>query len=117
MHGTEETEQAKAAAVALFGGGGLDDLSASTLASALREAGSVRLARSDGLPPMVDLLVETGLCKSKGEARRTVSEGGAYLNNDRVSDPEHAPTETDLVGGSWLVVRRGKKNIAGVEIV
>jgi tyrosyl-tRNA synthetase len=117
VHGAEETEQAKAAAAALFGGGGLDGLSASTLASALHEAGSVRLSRSDGMPSMVDLLVETGLCKSKGEARRTVSEGGAYLNNERVGDPDHAPAETDLVGGSWLVVRRGKKNIAGVELV
>jgi tyrosyl-tRNA synthetase len=117
VHGAGETEQAKAAAAALFGGGGLDGLSASTLASALHEAGSVRLSRSDGMPSMVDLLVETGLCKSKGEARRTVSEGGAYLNNERVGDPDHTPAESDLVGGSWLVVRRGKKNIAGVEIV
>ena len=117
VHGAEETEQAKAAAAALFGGGGLDGLSESTLASALREAGSVRLSRADGMPTLVDLLVETGLCKSKGEARRTVSEGGAYLNNERVGDPDHKPDEGDLVGGTWLVVRRGKKNIAGVELV
>ncbi len=117
VHGADETEQAKAAAAALFGGGGLDGLSESTLASALREAGSVRLSRADGMPTLVDLLVETGLCKSKGEARRTVSEGGAYLNNERVGDPDHQPDEGDLVGGTWLVVRRGKKNIAGVELV
>ncbi|HET6652009.1 MAG TPA: tyrosine--tRNA ligase [Nocardioides sp.] len=117
VHGDEETEQAKAAAAALFGGGGLDGLSVPTLASALHEAGSVRLARSDGMPTMVDLLVETGLCKSKGEARRTVSEGGAYLNNERVGDPDHTPGESDLLGGSWLVVRRGKKHLAGVELV
>ena len=66
---------------------------------------------------MVDLLVATGLCKSKGEARRAVAEGGAYVNNERVTDPEHRPGEADLVGGSWLVVRRGKKNIAGVAYV
>jgi tyrosyl-tRNA synthetase len=117
VHGADETEQAKAAAAALFGGGGLEGLSVSTLASALREAGSVRLSRSDGMPTVVDLLVETGLCKSKGDARRTVSEGGAYLNNQRVGDPDHQPHERDLVGGTWLVVRRGKKNIAGVELV
>ena len=65
----------------------------------------------------MDLLVETGLCKSKGEARRTVAEGGAYLNNERVEDPDHVPGDSDLLGGSWLVVRRGKKNLAGVEVV
>ena len=61
-------------------------------------------------------MVEAGLAKSKGEARRTVSEGGAYLNNERVEDPEFEPTEADLLGGAWLVLRRGKKTIAGVEV-
>ena len=65
---------------------------------------------------MVDLLVETGLAKSKGEARRTISEGGAYLNNVRVEDPEAQPATSDLIGGSWLVLRRGKKQFAGVEV-
>ena len=65
------------------------------------------------MPTVVDLLVETGLAKSKGEARRTVGEGGAYLNNVRVEDPEQAPGRDDLIGGAWLVLRRGKKNFAG----
>ncbi len=65
---------------------------------------------------MVDLLVETGLVKSKGEARRTISEGGAYLNNERITDAEHVPDDGDLIDGSWLVLRRGKKNLAGVEM-
>jgi tyrosyl-tRNA synthetase len=117
VHGAGETEQAKAAAAALFGGGELTGLAPSTLASALREAGSVQVSRSDGLPTIVDLLVETGLCKSKGDARRTVSEGGAYVNNERVGDPDHVPGDSALIGGSWLVVRRGKKNLAGVEVV
>ena len=58
----------------------------------------------------------TGLAKSKGEARRTVAEGGAYLNNVRVEDPELLPDASDLVAGSWLVLRRGKKKFAGVEV-
>ena len=57
-----------------------------------------------------------GLAKSRGEARRTIAEGGAYLNNQRVEDPELVPTASDLVGGSWLVLRRGKKTFAGVEV-
>jgi len=115
VHGAEETEQAKAAAAALFGGGDLHALSVSTLAAALSEAGSASVKR-DELPSVVDLFVEAGLAKSKGEARRTVSEGGAYLNNVRIEDPELVPTEGDLLGGSWLVLRRGKKNFAGVEV-
>ena len=65
---------------------------------------------------MVDLLVATGLAKSKGEARRTIAEGGAYLNNERVQDPEQVPASDALIGGTWLVLRRGKKNFAGVEV-
>jgi tyrosyl-tRNA synthetase len=60
--------------------------------------------------------VEAGLVKSKGEARRTISEGGAYLNNERITDVEHVPDDDDLIAGSWLVLRRGKKNLAGVEM-
>src|SRR5215213_10655263 len=83
------------------------------LEAALREAGA---ASVPSLRPVVDLLVETGLAKSKGEARRTISEGGAYLNNVRVEDPEAEPESGDLIGGSWLVLRRGKKSFAGVEV-
>lgn len=113
VHGEAETQHAKAAAAALFGGGDLRQLSAATLASALREAGSTTAAPGT---PYVDLLVATGLAKSKGEARRTVNEGGAYLNNERVTDPDLVPGGDDLVAGSWLVLRRGKKHLAGVEI-
>ena len=117
VHGAEETERAKAAAAALFAGGDLAALDAGTLTAALREAGAAQVARDDGgLPTVVDLLVDSGLCKSKGEARRTVSEGGAYVNNERVADADWRPTEEHLLGGSWLVLRRGKKHLAGVEV-
>ncbi|MFP5252965.1 MAG: tyrosine--tRNA ligase [Actinomycetes bacterium] len=116
VHGAEETARAKAAAAALFGGGDLAGLDPGTLGAALREAGSVEVSRADGIPDVVELLVVSGLCASKGEARRTVNEGGAYLNNERVSDPEQRPQESDLLGGAWLVLRRGKKKIAGVEV-
>jgi tyrosyl-tRNA synthetase len=113
VHGAQETAHAKAAAAALFGGGDLHGLSPTTLAAALREAGS---ASVPALIPVVDLLVQTGLAKSRGEARRTITEGGAYLNNVRVEDPEATPEPSDLIGGSWLVLRRGKKSFAGVEV-
>jgi tyrosyl-tRNA synthetase len=114
VHGEHETEQAKAAAAALFGGGDLHAIDVATLGAALREAGSTQV--SGQLPGMVDLMVDSGLAKSRGEARRTIGEGGAYLNNVRVEDPELVPGPEDLLGGSWLVLRRGKKNFAGVEV-
>jgi tyrosyl-tRNA synthetase len=113
VHGEAETRHAKAAAAALFGTGDLRELSPDTLAAALREAGSTKAGHGT---PYVDLLVETGLVKSKGEARRTINEGGAYLNNERVTDPDLVPGDDDLIAGGWLVLRRGKKHLAGVEV-
>jgi tyrosyl-tRNA synthetase len=117
VHGVEETDQAKAAAAALFGGGDLAALSGRTLAAALSEAGVVTVPASDGLPSLVDLLVTSGLAASRNEARRAVGEGGAYLNNVRVQDAEAAVTREDLLADRWLVLRRGKKRFAGVEVV
>ncbi|MEJ7795636.1 MAG: tyrosine--tRNA ligase [Nocardioides sp.] len=115
VHGEQETQQAKAAAAALFGSGDLHELSTSTLGAALREAGAAQVRGE--LPGVVDLLVEAGLVKSKGEARRTIGEGGAYLNNVRVEDPDLVPGDGDLIDGEWLVLRRGKKNFAGVQVL
>jgi len=113
VHGRGETEKIKAAAAALFGGGDLRQLSTPTLAAALREAGATRV---QAIGSIVELMVASGLSKSNGDARRTISEGGAYLNNERVEDPELVPAEADLIGGAWLVLRRGKKTLAGVEV-
>ena len=113
VHGVEETEHAQAAAAALFGGGDLRELRGETLAAALREAGAVRAVKGT---PVVDLLVETGLAKSKGDARRTIAEGGAYLNNERIADVDLVPGDDDVLAMRWLVLRRGKKNLAGVEL-
>jgi tyrosyl-tRNA synthetase len=117
VHGETETRRIQDASAALFGGGTLRELDGPTLAAALREAGSTEIKAADGIPGILDLFVASGLSKSKGDARRTVGEGGAYLNNERVEDPDLVPTEADLLGGSWLVLRRGKKNLAGVELV
>jgi tyrosyl-tRNA synthetase len=114
VHGAEETGHVQAAAAALFGGGDLTAISASALGAALREAGAATV--SGEIPSYVDLMVEAGLAKSRGDARRTIAEGGAYLNNQRVEDPELVPTSSDLVSGTWLVLRRGKKTFAGVEV-
>jgi len=113
VHGSAETEQARTAAAALFGSGDLRELGPATLAAALREAGVVTAPPGTAI---VDLLAETGLVRSKGEARRTIGEGGAYLNNQRISDPDYVPRGADLLHGSWLVLRRGKKSLAGVQV-
>jgi tyrosyl-tRNA synthetase len=116
VHGAEETERIKAASAALFGGGELRDVGWSTLHAALATARELVTVGADAVPTIVDLFVDTGLVQSKGEARRTVAEGGAYLNNERVDDPDYVPTDADLIEDRLLVLRRGKKNFAGVEV-
>ena len=115
VHGEHETAQVIAASQALFGRGDLSSLDASTLDAAMAEAptGSAELADA---PTIVDLLVASGLAESRGAARRTVNEGGAYVNNAKVADEAWVPAETDLLHGKWLVIRRGKRNTAGVEV-
>ncbi len=115
VHGTEELRQAEAAGRALFGRDDLTALGADTLGAALREAGSVTV---DGETPTVaQLLQRTGLVASLSEARRTVKEGGAYLNNERVTDADAVPGEEAWLPGGWLVLRRGKRSVAGVQRV
>lgn len=115
VHGVAATESVQAASQALFGRGELGQLDEATLAAAVEDAGAVTL--EPGTPStIVDLLAATGLCESRGAARRAVSEGGAYVNNERVSDPEWTPAASDLLHGRWLVLRRGKKSFAGVRM-
>ncbi|EYT57336.1 tyrosyl-tRNA synthetase [Dietzia sp. UCD-THP] len=115
VHGVAATESVQAASQALFGRGELAELDERTLGAALEDAGAVEVA-SDAPRTIIDLLVASGLCDSKGAARRAVGEGGAYVNNARVDDPEWSPAQDDLLHGSWLVLRRGKKNLAGVRV-
>ena len=115
VHGVSATESVQAAAQALFGRGELGGLDEATLAAAVEDAGSVEVG-PDEPRSIVDLLVAAGLCESKGAARRAVGEGGAYVNNERVSDPEWTPSTNDLLHGQWLVLRRGKNSFAGVRI-
>jgi tyrosyl-tRNA synthetase len=115
VHGADETARIEVASAALFGGGDLRDAGARTLDAALSTARP--MLEVDALDAsIVDLLVETGLVKSKGEARRAVAEGGAYLNNERVDDPDLVPGSADLIDERLLVLRRGKKSFAGVRV-
>ncbi|GAB3978642.1 tyrosine--tRNA ligase [Actinoallomurus acanthiterrae] len=114
VHGAEETQRVIAASRALFGQGDLGELDERTLASALAEVPST--TASGPMPPVVDLLAATGLVGSKSEARRTVAQGGAYVNNVKVTDEAAVPDQSDLLHGRFLVLRRGKRNIGGVTV-
>lgn len=115
VHGPEATKAVELAAQALFGKAELTDLDEATLAGALSETEVAEIA-ADEPRSIVDLLVASGLADSKGAARRTIKEGGAYVNNERISDNEWEPSDDDLLHGTWLVLRRGKKNFAGAKL-
>lgn len=116
VHGEQATRSVEHASQALFGRGELTDLDEPTLAAALREA-SVAELTPDGPDLITDLLVATGLSASKGAARRTIAEGGVSVNNVKIDSDEWTPQVTDFLHGRWLVLRRGKRNIAGVQRV
>ncbi|WP_124394381.1 tyrosine--tRNA ligase [Rhodococcus wratislaviensis] len=116
VHGEANTRAVELASQALFGRAELQDLDEPTLGAALREASVAELA--PGQPSsIVDLLVLSGLCESKGAARRAVKEGGASVNNQKIANEEWTPESGDLLHGTWLVVRRGKRNFAGVKVL
>lgn len=112
IHGEQELLQVQAASAALFGGGALEELDEATLAAALAEAPSTTVVGD--APPVVDLLA-AGLGISKSDARRAVREGGAYLNNRKVTDEAAVPRTGDWLHGRFLVLRRGKRTVAVVE--
>ena len=113
VHGADELAQAEAAGRALFGRAELSDLDPATLAAALTEAGAVEVA--DPAVPVSTLLQQAGLASSLSDARRTVKEGGAYVNNVRVTDADTVPDAGDWLPGGWLVLRKGKRSVAGVH--
>jgi tyrosyl-tRNA synthetase len=116
VHGEAATEAVEHASQALFGRGDLARLDEATLTAALRETPVAEL--KPGAPDaIVDLLVASGLSASKGAARRTIAEGGVSVNNTKVDSEEWTPRAADFLHGRWLVLRRGKRNIAGIERV
>lgn len=119
VHGQAATDAVELASQALFGRAELAELDESTLAAALTEASNGQVAAlAPGDPDAItDLLVATGLSKSRGEAKRAVAEGGVYVNNARVESGDWLPQSADFLRDRWLVLRRGKRHIAGVRRV
>ncbi|MHA7174818.1 tyrosine--tRNA ligase [Arthrobacter monumenti] len=114
VHGTDAADKVIAASAALFGQGELNELDEATLKSATAELPSGTVS-ADGMG-IVDVLVASGLAQSNSAARRTVAEGGAYINNVKVTDADAVIDFTDLLHGRYLLVRRGKRNLATVEV-
>ncbi|MFF8292336.1 tyrosine--tRNA ligase [Streptomyces sp. NPDC016309] len=113
VHGAEQCAAVVAASKALFGQGDLAELDEATLAAALAELPHARVPAPG---PVVDLFAEVGLAPSKSAARRTVKEGGAYVNNVKVTAEDAEVSADELLHGRWLVLRRGKKNLAAIEV-
>ena len=111
VHGVAEREAAVHAAGALFGRGQLEDLTPQTLETVLGEVGAKGV---DGDVSIVDALTLSGVVESKGAARRAIAEGGAYLNNVKVEDPELVLTPSTLLHGRFAVLRRGRKTVGGI---
>ena len=113
VHGADQCAAVIAASRALFGQGDLAELDEATLAAALSELPRAQVTE---LAPVADLLALIELVPSKSAARRTIKEGGAYLNNEKVTEEDATPVAGDLIHGRWLVLRRGKKNLGAVEL-
>jgi tyrosyl-tRNA synthetase len=116
VHSEETTQRVEAAARALFGQGELSELDEATLASALAELPRTTVSSSEEIPTWVDLLAATGVVDSKSAARRIVKEGGAYLNNVKISGEDFRPSKSDFLCGKYAVLRKGKRDLAAVEL-
>ena len=114
VHSPAERAAAAAAAAALFGRASLTDLSPDTLAGVVAEVGGVRLGGPVNGVTVVEALTHSGVVASRGAARRAISEGGAYLNNERVTDPDAVLQVDDLLHGRFAVLRRGRKTVGVV---
>ena len=117
IHGAVMAKKVEEAAKALFGQGEISDLELSTLDAALGQLPKTTIKKGDAFPSWIELLVATGVVDSKSAARRIVKEGGAYLNNKRVESEDFTPSKSDLLQGKYLLLRKGKRDLAAVEIV
>ncbi len=114
VHGEEATNKVIAASAAVFGNGDLGDIDLPTLQAVIAELPTAQVAADD--LGILDVLVASGLSKTQSEARRTVGEGGAYVNNGKIEGIESELSQADFLHGRYAIVRRGKKNMAVVEL-
>ena len=113
VHGVSEREAVSHAAAALFGRGDLADLPVATLESVMREVGAAHVT---SLPSITEAMTLAGLVDSKSAARRAIGEGGAYLNNQKVTDADLELAPEHLLSDRFAVLRRGRKTVGGVVL-
>jgi tyrosyl-tRNA synthetase len=114
IHGKDAADMAEAAGKALFGQAELSELDLATLDAAFAQLPRVEIAKNEPIPSWVDLLAASGVVDSKSAARRIVKEGGAYLNNQKVPTEDFAPQNSDFLHGKYLLLRKGKRDLAAV---
>jgi len=111
LHGESGLAKARAATQALFGGD-VSGLSADDVADVFADVPSSEVSKEalggEG-KSLVDLMTESGVASSKGDARRSIEGGGVYVNNVRVEDAARALTGADTIDGQFLLIRKGKK--------
>ena len=117
-HGDAGVDAARRASEALFGGN-LAGLTERDLLDVFADAPSTQLPAAELAAGVnvVDLFARTGLASSKSDARRALKQGGAYLNNERIADPDLTVDASHLLSQSILVLRKGKKNYHLVQSV
>ncbi|MFW2514070.1 tyrosine--tRNA ligase [Demequina sp. SO4-13] len=108
VHGADATDAVVRASQAIFGRGELAGLDETTLRGCADALGAVEVSTDTSV---VDALAEAGIVGSKSEARRAVQEGGAYVNNAKVTSIEARVGEHPPLAGGWYVLRRGKKSV------
>lgn len=117
IHGAKMAKAVEEAAKALFGQAELGELDLKTLDSALAQLPKTTVKKGEPFPTWVDLLAATGVVESKSAARRIVKEGGGYLNNKKVESEDFTPSKSDLLHGKYLLLRKGKRELAAVEVL
>jgi len=114
VHGEEAAVAVEQASSALFGGGELEGIDERTLRGALEELPTAEPADAGVL--VAQLFADTGLAPSLSGARRTINEGGAYVNNTKVTDPSATLADAGVLHGRYAVLRRGKKSLAAATL-
>jgi tyrosyl-tRNA synthetase len=118
VHGETALARAEQASQALFGGE-INGLSAAEISDIFSDVPSFEISKHEleSDISLVDLLANSGVVKSKGEARRSLQEGGIYINNHRVNDVNQTVSAADMLEGQFIILRKGKKNYTLVKVL